>query len=258
MTGLQVASWNIHKGVGNDRRRDLARTAAVIGEIAPDIMALQEADSRFGTRRGLLDMASMARDHGLLAVTVPEAGVAHGWHGNVLLLRKAVVEDVHRVTLPGLEPRGALITDLRIADRPLRVIAVHLGLLPWSRTAQTRALTTVLAQMDVAPCPADGRSERLACGHQRSASSGPAFPRMCGCPQLSRPPSAGVTGPHHGLGSRPPVGRNGAQQPARPPRLRPSAGQGPAGLGIGKCWCPHTDLNRRPSDYKSDALPTEL
>ena len=24
------------------------------------------------------------------------------------------------------------------------------------------------------------------------------------------------------------------------------------------CWCPHTDSNRRPSDYKSDALPTEL
>ncbi len=23
-------------------------------------------------------------------------------------------------------------------------------------------------------------------------------------------------------------------------------------------WCRHTDLNRGPSDYKSDALPTEL
>jgi hypothetical protein len=23
-------------------------------------------------------------------------------------------------------------------------------------------------------------------------------------------------------------------------------------------WCPQTDLNRRPSDYKSDALPAEL
>ncbi len=151
VTGLRVASWNIHKGVGTDRRRDLTRTAAVIAEISPDIMALQEADSRFGTRRGLLDMAAMAHDHGLLAVTVPDAGVAHGWHGNVLLLREAAVEDVHRITLPGLEPRGALITDLRVAGRPLRVIAVHLGLLPWSRTAQTRALTTLLAQMDARP-----------------------------------------------------------------------------------------------------------
>ena len=30
---LSVASYNIHKGIGTDRRRDLARTVAVISEI---------------------------------------------------------------------------------------------------------------------------------------------------------------------------------------------------------------------------------
>ena len=45
---LTVASYNIHKGIGTDRRRDLARTVAVISEIGADILALQEADTRFG------------------------------------------------------------------------------------------------------------------------------------------------------------------------------------------------------------------
>lgn len=151
MTGLTVATWNIHKGVGTDRRRDLNRTAAVIGEIAPDIMALQEADTRFGTRRGLLDMAALARDHGLMAVPMPGGDPAHGWHGNVLLLREAEVQALHRVTLPGLEPRGALITDLVHNGRPLRVIAAHLGLWGGSRAAQTRHLMALLAQMDDRP-----------------------------------------------------------------------------------------------------------
>ena len=39
---LVVASYNIHRGVGLDRRRDLDRVAAVIDEIVPDVIGLQE------------------------------------------------------------------------------------------------------------------------------------------------------------------------------------------------------------------------
>lgn len=151
MSGLSVATWNIHKGIGRDRRRDLNRTAEVIGQIAPDIMALQEADTRFFGRKGLLDLEAIARDHGLVAVALLGGGRAHGWHGNVLLLREAEVDAVHRVDLPGLEPRGALIADLRHQGQPLRVIGTHLGLLSGSRTAQTQHLAALLAGMDKRP-----------------------------------------------------------------------------------------------------------
>ncbi|WP_019954956.1 endonuclease/exonuclease/phosphatase family protein [Yoonia vestfoldensis] len=151
MTGLSVATWNIHKGIGRDRRRDLDRTAAVIGEIAPDIMALQEADTRFFGRKGLLDLDALGREHGLVAVALPGGSPAHGWHGNVLLLREAEVDAVHRVDLPGLEPRGALIADLHHKGQPLRIIGTHLGLLPASRAAQTRHLLALLAAMDKRP-----------------------------------------------------------------------------------------------------------
>ena len=148
---LSVASYNIHKGIGSDRRRDLRRTAAVIREIGADILALQEADKRFGDRAGLLDLAALQHDLGLIPVEVNGNGVAHGWHGNLLLVRNALIEEVHKLVLPGFEPRGALMTDIVIEGRPLRVIAAHLGLLPSSRAAQTRALLDKISTLDDRP-----------------------------------------------------------------------------------------------------------
>ncbi|MES2712824.1 MAG: hypothetical protein V4653_14685, partial [Pseudomonadota bacterium] len=55
--GLVVASYNIHRCIGVDRRFDPGRVAAVIEELGADIVALQEADRRFGHRVGLLDLA---------------------------------------------------------------------------------------------------------------------------------------------------------------------------------------------------------
>lgn len=150
-TELSVASYNIHKGIGTDRRRDLARTAAVIGEIGADILALQEADTRFGTRTGLLDLDHIRRDLGLIAVPLDGAGDAHGWHGNLLLVRNALVQEVHQLMLPGLEPRGAMVTDLKIAGQPLRVVNAHLGLLPRSRAAQARAMIDKIGQLEGRP-----------------------------------------------------------------------------------------------------------
>lgn len=154
MTGfrdLRVASYNIHKGVGADRRRDLARTAAVIAEIGADILALQEADTRFGTRTGLLNLDLLRTDLGLVPVPVEGAGAAHGWHGNLILVRDALVEQVHKVVLPGLEPRGALMADLVMGGRPVRVIAAHLGLLPTSRAAQSRVILDRIDSLDRRP-----------------------------------------------------------------------------------------------------------
>jgi endonuclease/exonuclease/phosphatase family metal-dependent hydrolase len=148
---LSVASYNIHKGVGTDRRRDLVRTAAVIAEIGADILAVQEADTRFGDRKGLLDLDRIRRDLGLIAVPLDSVGDAHGWHGNLLLVRNALVQEVHQVILPGLEPRGAIVTDLVIAGRPLRVVNAHLGLLQTSRTAQVQALLDKIEGLEGRP-----------------------------------------------------------------------------------------------------------
>jgi endonuclease/exonuclease/phosphatase family metal-dependent hydrolase len=145
---LRVASYNIHKCIGTDNRFDPARVAAVIAELDADLVALQEADRRFGRREGTLDLAALARDTGLVAVPVAVTPRSHGWHGNALLARGASVLGVQRLRLPGGEPRGAIAVELAFPAGRLRVVAVHLGLLRRHRMQQVAALLEHLAQQE--------------------------------------------------------------------------------------------------------------
>ena len=144
-TGTLVASYNVHKCVGTDKRCDPARVAAVIGEIGADIIALQEADQRFGGRAGLLDLLRLERESGLVPVPVLGTSKGRGWHGNVLLIRDGTPGDVHQITLPGVEPRGALVVDLDLDSGPLCIVAAHLGLLRRSRAQQAEAILAAVA-----------------------------------------------------------------------------------------------------------------
>lgn len=143
--GTLIASYNVHKCVGADRRFDPERTSRVIHEIDADVIGLQEADTRFGERTGLLDLHRLERETGLIPVPVAGVAKAHGWHGNVVLFKQGTVRDVHQINLPGLEPRGALIAELELArGGSLRIIAAHLGLLHRSRAQQTRLIVDLM------------------------------------------------------------------------------------------------------------------
>lgn len=146
---LLIASYNVHKCIGMDKRFDPERTAAVIGEIGADVIALQEADRRFGGRAGLLDLKHLERENGLIPVPAARGSNGHGWHGNLLLFRRGTLRDVHRIRLPGVEPRGALVVDVDLTAGPLRIVATHLGLLRRSRGHQADAiLEAVYARHD--------------------------------------------------------------------------------------------------------------
>ena len=147
-----VASYNVHKCIGVDRKFDPERIARVIREIGPDVIALQEADNRFGDRAGLLDLARLEIETGLMPVPVSGNGKGHGWHGNVLLFKRGIVRDVHQIKLPGLEPRGALVAEIDLDEnRTLRVIAAHLGLLRRSRSEQARVVHDIMSSQDEKP-----------------------------------------------------------------------------------------------------------
>ena len=135
------ASYNIHKCVGTDRRFDPGRVARVIAEIGADVIALQEADRRFGDRGGLLDLAEIERTAGLVPIEVKNGhSGSHGWHGNLVLVREGAVRGLRQIRLPGLEPRGALVADVELSAGAVRVVAAHLGLLRQSRLLQIEAL----------------------------------------------------------------------------------------------------------------------
>lgn len=142
---LRVASYNVHKCVGTDGRFDPERILKVIGEIDPDVIALQEADTRFGERTGLLDLKRLQVETGLTAVPITGLARAHGWHGNALFVRRAIIRDIHQMNLPGIEPRGALVTEVELeTGSALRFIAAHFGLLRWARLRQVDAIAALM------------------------------------------------------------------------------------------------------------------
>ena len=149
---LRAASYNIRKCVGLDWRRRPDRVIEVIAGLKADIVAVQEADKRLGARPAALCGHELARQTGLVPVPVAANGVSLGWHGNALLVRRGIeTEGVARLDLPGLEPRGAVIADLRRDGQPIRVVAAHLGLLRRHRQRQLAAIAERLAGL--APRP---------------------------------------------------------------------------------------------------------
>ncbi|MBB5574429.1 endonuclease/exonuclease/phosphatase family metal-dependent hydrolase [Rhizobium paranaense] len=147
-----IASYNVHKCVGADRRFDPERISRVIHEIDADVIGLQEADTRFGERTGLLDLRRLERETGLIPVPVAGTTKAHGWHGNVVLFKQGTVRDVHQINLPGLEPRGALLAEIELArGGALRIIAAHLGLLHSSRAQQARLIVDLMSTENDTP-----------------------------------------------------------------------------------------------------------
>lgn len=134
---IRIASYNIHKCVGTDRQFNPDRILGVLEEIDADVVALQEADLRFGDRKGLLNLEDLHKRARL--VPAPVTGTkekSHGWRGNVVLVREAIVDKTHQLVLPGVEPRGAVVVDLVAKNLPIRVIATHFGLLRHSRAQQ--------------------------------------------------------------------------------------------------------------------------
>ena len=149
---LTFASYNIHKAVGLDGRRDPDRIIAVLRELHADVIALQEADRRFGERESVLSKA-MLDDTPWRAAPVAKRPRSLGWHGNALLIRRDIeIAAAEPVDLPMLEPRGAVRADLRVEGRVLRVLGMHLDLSGLRRRDQIRAILGHCERCEQ-PCP---------------------------------------------------------------------------------------------------------
>ena len=137
---LTFASYNIHKGVGLDRKRDPERILSVLHEIDADIVALQEADRRIGERASVLPRAEID-DTQWRVIEVAKRPRSIGWHGNALLVRRDLeILSGEALDLPTLEPRGAACGEIVVEGRPLRVIGTHLDLSGLRRRDQIRSL----------------------------------------------------------------------------------------------------------------------
>lgn len=142
---LTFASYNIHKAVGLDGRRDPDRIVSVLREVDADVIALQEADRRFGERASVLPRQLLDDHSPWRAVPLRMRPDSIGWHGNALLVRRGIeVTNAAPVALPTLEPRGAIRADLMIGGQRVRVVGMHLDLSGLRRRHQ---LLAVLAEI---------------------------------------------------------------------------------------------------------------
>jgi endonuclease/exonuclease/phosphatase family metal-dependent hydrolase len=149
MTLLRVASYNIRKCVGLDRRRDPDRVLGIIAELGADAVALQEADRRLGERPATLERGRIETITGLVPVDLAANDISLGWHGNAVLLHPEIkVERVRRLDLPGLEPRGAVLIEAARDGRSFRMVAVHLGLTRAFRRRQLIEIAKAAAPRD--------------------------------------------------------------------------------------------------------------
>jgi endonuclease/exonuclease/phosphatase family metal-dependent hydrolase len=157
----------MRKAIGIDRKRNPQRVLDVLQEIGADIVALQEADKRFGGRASAVPR-ELYDEHGLYKPVL--LGIRHrralekarqqaerifkvdtrniGWHGNALLVKRDVeILDCAALDLPTFEPRGAVMAELLLpGDRPLRVVGMHLDLSGLWRRRQMRAILEMIGQ----------------------------------------------------------------------------------------------------------------
>jgi endonuclease/exonuclease/phosphatase family metal-dependent hydrolase len=142
---IKVASYNMRKGIGTDRRRRPDRIIEVLREIDADIICLQEADRRFGARAQVIAHNELA-DTPWEAVPFGTRAASMGWHGNAILVRRdAEVIDREPIHLPALEPRGAVMADVRFDGGPIRVVGMHLDLSGLWRRRQAHAIMSHVA-----------------------------------------------------------------------------------------------------------------
>ena len=146
MNRIRIASYNMRKARGLDQKRRPERILQIINGLGADVVVLQEADKRLGSRPSALPREMIAAETDFDLLEVAANGTSIGWHGNAVLLRKGMVaKDFQRLELPGLEPRGAIRLTLDVGEG-LTVVGAHLGLLRRDRRRQLAVLNAATAQ----------------------------------------------------------------------------------------------------------------
>ncbi len=130
---VTVASYNIHKAEGLDRRVDLARIARVLGEIDADLVGIQEIYRP--------QAEALAAELGMSMAMGVTRHFENMPYGNAIFTRFTVHgSHTFDLTRPPREPRGGLRVDTMVGERPLHLFNVHFGLKIRERAEQVEAL----------------------------------------------------------------------------------------------------------------------
>ncbi len=141
---LRFLTYNIHKGIGIDRRFRLERIAEVIGHYAPDVVLLQEVDQGAPRSRGLDLAVELSGALGLPRMALGlNVALKTGKYGNAILSRLPIVAARNiDLTMPeSWIRRGCQHAALDLGrGRRLEVFNLHLGLSARERALQVAEL----------------------------------------------------------------------------------------------------------------------
>lgn len=147
---VRMMTWNIHGAVGRNPRFNLKRVIELIRGHDPDVLALQEIDSRRHRQDSGDDpFAVLQRELGRHGVGAKSIATADGEYGQMLVSRWPLLDqEVHDISFPEREPRRAIRAAVDTPHGTLRVIATHLGLSLRERNAQLRLLLDLVGDDD--------------------------------------------------------------------------------------------------------------
>ncbi|MDZ5695952.1 endonuclease/exonuclease/phosphatase family protein [Chelativorans sp. M5D2P16] len=143
---VRTMTWNIHGGVGPDRRRDLQRVVEIVRRHEPDIVALQEIDSRRSAEAAdafaFLATALGGNSRESRLITAPD-----GDYGHAVISRWPMSGTTwHDISYRRREPRAAIETHVHTPFGPLHLVAAHLGLSLGERRHQARLIAEICRQ----------------------------------------------------------------------------------------------------------------
>ena len=147
---LRVASYNIHRCVGCDRREEPARVARVIIDTNCDTIGLQEVDNHPDRRHDSMQLNFLSQATAMTPIAGSTIIRHEGDYGNALLTRRRILAvKQHDLSYRRREPRGALEVDLDVEGQMVRVFVMHLGLAPAERRYQVRKMLALLHDIPV-------------------------------------------------------------------------------------------------------------
>ncbi|WP_246861205.1 endonuclease/exonuclease/phosphatase family protein [Bacillus sp. REN3] len=184
---IKVMTFNIHHGMGLDKRLDLDRISKLIQSSEADLIGLNEVDNRFSKRSLFSDQAAqLAKTLDMdyvfgSAIKVGQHGASPRQYGNALVSRFPIINTVNHPFdfLPGLiEDRALLEANVDIGNRLIAIFVAHLSFAPLLHQKQTefilkkvqrnKNLSIVMGDWNMKPF---SRSWRLVTRHLKDVDS---------------------------------------------------------------------------------------
>lgn len=125
---LRVMTYNIHVGVGMDKKLDLQRIADVINREHPDLIGLQEVDRGVKRTEGKDEIAELAAMTNMQYAFAPNLDYQGGKYGVAILSRLPIRNTVHRMyeNKREAERRGMLLVEVEVDHQLLTFVTTHL------------------------------------------------------------------------------------------------------------------------------------